>query len=128
MTESPTKGISKHWTPAQEALYSQSLATCKTFAQRDLVISVRDLLKYDLRTKAGKRALTRGQLRIAVATDEDIEEMASIAIAAENEKRIKEGMTIEELLPLQEANVKDLKKLRAKIRLRGIKRSELECR
>ena len=128
MTEPTTKGISKYWTPEQGEIYSQALASCKTFAQRDLVMSVRDLLKYDLRTKAGKRAIARGRLRIAVATDEDIEEMASIAVAAENEKRIKEGMTIEELLPLLEAEVEVWKKLRAKIRTTGIKRSEIECR
>lgn len=121
------KGLSKYWTPEQEELYSQALASCKTFTRRDLVMSVRDLLKYDLRTKAGKRAVAKGRLRIAVASDEDLEEMASIVVVAENEKGIEKGMTIEELLPLQEAKVEYLKKLQAKIRTKGIKRGELEC-
>lgn len=119
------EGLSKYWTPEQEELYSQALASCKTFAQRDLVMSVRDLLKYDLRTKAGKRAIARGRLRIAVASDGDIEEMASIVVVAENEKRIEKGTNTWELLPLQAAKVEDLKKLRSKIREKGIKKEEL---
>ena len=122
------KGLSKYWTPQAEEHYERVLAGCSTYAQRDLVMSIRDLLKYDLRTRAGKRAVTRGRLRIAVATDEDLEEMASLAVVAENDRRIERGMTVEELLPLQEAKVEELKKLRAKIQGRGIKRSELTCR
>ena len=123
------KGVSKYWTPEKEEHYERVLAGCLTYAQRDLVMGVRDLLKYDLRTRAGKRAVTRGRLRIAVATDEDLDEIASFAVVAENDRRIEKGMTVEELLPLQEAKVEELKKLRAKIREKGIKKEELlECR
>lgn len=121
------KRLSKYWTPQAERYYERLLASCKSFAQRDLVMGIRDLLKYDLRTKAGKRAVAQGRLRIAIATDEDLEEMASLAVVAENDKGIEKGMTIEQLVPLQERKVEELKRLRAKIKSRGIKRSELEC-
>lgn len=120
------KGVSKYWTPGQEVLYQNALSEARSFAQRDLIMSVRDLLKYDLRTRAGKRAVTQGRLRVAVATDEDLEEMASIAVVVENDKGIQKGMTIEQLEPLQELKVEELKRLRAKLRRRGIRRSELE--
>jgi len=121
------KGVCKTWTPQAEEHYERVLAGCSTYAQRDLVMSIRDLLKYDLRTRAGKGTVTRGRLRIAVATDTDLEEMASFVVVAENDRRIEGGMTVEQLLPLQEAKVEELKKLRAKINRRGIKRSELAC-
>ena len=121
------KGVSKYWTPEQERGFNQMLASSQTFAERDLVMSIRDLLKYDLRTKEGKRAVTKARLRIAVATDEDIEHMAALQVGLENKEGIERDMTVEELLPLQEARVEVLKKLRAKMRHRGIKRSELAC-
>ena len=121
------KGLSKYWTPEAEEHYKRLLAGCESFAQRDLVMNVRDLLKYDLRTKAGKAAVAQGRLRIAVATDEDLEEMASLAIVAENDKGIEKGMAIEQLEPFQELKVKELKELQTRIRTRGIKRSELKC-
>jgi len=121
------KGVSRYWTPETEEHYKRVLASCLTYAQRDLVMGVRDLLKYDLRTKAGRRALAREQLRIAVATDEDLEEMASYVVVAENNKGIEKSMTVSDFLPLQEAEVNKFKKLRAKIRERGIGESELEC-
>jgi len=128
MTEPTTKGISKHWTPNQEENYSKVLASCQTFARRDLILSIRDLLKYDFRTKKGEKAIARARLRLAVASDEDLKEMAALQVGLENTERIEKGMAREELRPLQEARLEDLKKLRALVRLRGIKRSDLECR
>jgi len=120
------KGVSKYWTPKQEKVFTQMVASSQTFAERDLVMSIRDLLKYDLRTKEGKKAIARGRLRLAVANDEDLEELAALQVGLENKERIEKGMTREELLPLQEARVEVLKNLRAKIRHRGIKKGELE--
>ena len=121
------KGVSKYWTPEQEEGFKKMLASSQTFAERDLVMSIRDLLKYDLRTKEGKRAVAQTRLRTAIASDQDLEDLAALQVGLENKERIDKGMTIEELLPLQEARVEKLKKLRAKILHRGIKRSELEC-
>ena len=121
------KGVNQYWTPQAEELYERLLATCRTFAEQDLLMSIRDLLKYDLRTREGKRAVAQARLRIATATDEDIEELAALQVGLENKEKIDNGMTIEELLPLQAGRVGVLKKLRAKVREKGIKRSELKC-
>lgn len=121
------KGVTKYWTPEQERGFTQMLATARTFAERNLLMSISDLLKYDLRTKQAKRAIARGRLRLAVASDEDLKELAALQVGLANKERIEKGMTMEELLPLLEARVEVLKKLRAKIRARGTKRGELEC-
>lgn len=104
------KGLSKDWTPEEEALYQSWLASCHTFAERDLMISLRDHLKYE-----GKRAIAQGRLRLATATDEELEEVAKL------EEQLGGGGSAFVVYRL-----KELKKRRAEIREKGIKRSELE--
>lgn len=108
--ESPSKGVSKYWTPAAEEKYERLLAACHTFAERDLIMTIRDLLKYDLRTKEAKRAVEQGRLRLAVATDEDLEELVRLQCQMRGGESNSPDKTLEEL-----------KALRAKIRERGIR-------
>lgn len=112
------KGISKYWTPEAENHYRKLLASSQTFAQRHLIMTIRDLLKYDGRTKEGKRTVAQGRLRIATATDADIEELAKL------EAQMKDGGGSDSVPD----KIEDYKKLRAQIRERGVKGGELECR
>ena len=112
------KGLSKSWTPQSEKHFERLLATCRTFAARDLVMSLRDILKYDLRTKESKRAVAQARLRLASATDNDLRQMAELELAIAGEDSFE---TVPE-------KVEELKKMRAKIREKGIRKSDLECR
>ena len=113
-----TKETSKYWTPEAEQHYKRLLAGCRTFAQRHLVMTVRDLLKYNGRTKAGKRAIAQGRLRLAICTDEDLRELAYLEI-----------ITTEPIdFNKQAENFNSYKKLQEHIREKGIKGGELECR
>jgi len=64
------KGLSEDWTPEEEALYQSWLASCRTFAERYLVMICREHLKYE-----GKRQAAQCRLRLATATDEELEEV-----------------------------------------------------
>ena len=111
------KGISKHWAPEHEEHYRGLLVGCRTFAERHLLMTVRDLLKYDGRTKEGKKAIAQGRLRIATATDDDLEELA----------RLEQGMPGRDKHSSVSERVVELKKERGEIRAKGVKRGELEC-
>ncbi|MBA7685928.1 hypothetical protein ES703_94359 [subsurface metagenome] len=111
------KGLSKYWTPEQEEHHRKLLATARTFAERDLIMSIRDLLKYDLRTKEGKKAIAQRRLRIATASDKELEQMAKL------EAQIRGNGS-----PLfMKFSLAGFKIIRAEIREKGIKRGELEC-
>ena len=68
--------VHRCWTPEREAHFNMVLAQPMTFALRHLIMSVRDLLKYDGRTREAKRAIAQGRLRLSVASDEDLKELA----------------------------------------------------
>lgn len=106
------KGVCKTWAPEQEELWARRLKGCRSFAERYLVMSVRDLLKYDGRTKQAKRAIAQCRLRLATATDQDLEEIAKLE---------------SEMLPRQSVAeiLEELKKTRTEIKGKGIKGSEL---
>ena len=110
-------GVSKYWTPEAEEYYNGLLAGCRSFAQRDLIMTIRDVLKYDGRTKAGKRSMARARLRIATASDEDLAEMAILRATGAH------SATREEI----QKEVDELVKIRAKIREKGIRKGELQC-
>jgi len=112
------KGISKTWTPQQEEHYKEVLASCHDFAGQYLTMTIRDLLKYDARTKEGKRAIAKARLRLATATDDDL---ANLAIL---EGALAGNTTMEVVL----GRLGDLEKARAKARQKRIKKEELECR
>ena len=119
------KGVSKTWTPGQELEFEESIKRCRTFAERHLALLIRDVLKYDGRSKEGTRAMAQARLRLATATDEDLEELAELEVrqAVERPGEIpglhRASLVVEKL--------GHLKNTRAEIRQKGIKRSELEC-
>jgi len=112
------KGVSKYWTPEAEERYKRLLAGCRDYAVRELTTNLRDLFKYDGRTRAAKRARAQANLRMATATDEELKQLAKLEVELMGENYI--GTVLERF--------EELKKRRADIRKRGIKRSELECR
>lgn len=111
-------GLSKYWTPEQEEHYQKLLAGCRTFGLRHLIMTVMDLLKYDGRTKEGKRAIAQGRLRMITATDEDLNEIA----------KLESMMSSEEPRPLVAERLEELKKERAELQAKGIRRIDLKCR
>jgi hypothetical protein len=107
--ELSSKGVSKYWTPAAEEKYEKLMAACHTFAERHLIMTIRDLLKYDGRTKQAKKAIAQGRLRMATATDEELEEL----------------VRLESLMPgsencSPEERLQEYKTLRAKLKEKGI--------
>ena len=118
MVEPMTKGLSKYWTPKQEELWARRLKNCRTFAQQHLTMSLRDLLKFDKRTKEGKRAIAQGRLRLTVATDRDLEELVELEMQMLGGDKSRSAAD----------QLEDYKGLRTKLKERGIERSELGCR
>jgi len=119
------KGIAKTWTPGQELKFEELIKHCRTFAERHLTILLRDVLKYDGRSKESKRAMAQARLRLAIATDKDLKELAELQVrqAVESPGEIP-GLLRASLV----ANFLSLlKNDRDKIKQEGIKRSALEC-
>ena len=109
------EGISKQWTPEQEELWKKRLRSCRTFAQRHLTLLIRDLLKYDRRSRESKKRFAQARLQLAVASDRDLEEMAKIIC-----QMPAEGKPIAFSEELEEQ-----KQSQARIRERGVKPQEL---
>jgi len=119
------KGVCKYWTPGKELEFEERIKRCRTFAERHLTMLIRDLLKYDGRSKEGKRAMAQARLRLTVATDEDLKELVELQVRQVAERP-------GEIPGLHRASlVADflghLKKVRTEIKEKGIKRSELKC-
>jgi len=119
------EGISKEWTPGKELEFEERIKHCRTYAERHLTMLIRDILKYDGRSKEGKRAMAQARLRLTVATDEDLKELAELQVQAAERPGEIPGLHRASLVA---ENLGHLKKTQAEIRERGIKRSELECR
>lgn len=111
------KGLCKTWTLDQEELWARRLRGCRTFAERHLTMSIRDLLKYDARTREGKRAIAQSRLRLATATNEELQEIARLEV------EVKDGGGIDAM----PRKLQHLKQIQAHIKEMGIKRSKLEC-
>ena len=119
-------GVSKYWTPGQEMEFEHRLKGCRTFAEKHLVMLTRDLLKYDGRSKAAKRAFAKARLRLVMASDKDIEEMAELEAGMQRDKP-------GEIPGFARANftarrVKELEKTRTKIKTSGIRKEQITCR
>lgn len=110
MTE---KGIAKTWTPELEKHFSKVLDMKLPFVQREFITSIRDLLKYDGRSKAARKARARRRLRLAFSSDEELLELAT-----------QELLFFKDSTPPEE-KLKELKEVRDTIKQRGIKKSEL---
>lgn len=119
------KGLSKYWTLGKELEFEERIKRCRTFAERHLTMLIRDLLKYDGRSKEGKRAMAQARLRLATATNEDLKELVELQVrqVAERPGEIP-GLHRASLVA---ENLGHLKNTRAKIKEKGIKRSELKC-
>lgn len=111
------EGIHRHWTPQKESRSQRVIDSAPNFATRHLLMTLRDMLKYDQRTRAGKRALAQAKLRLATATDKDLEELTQLKVHLFGEADVG---TVEEVLD-------QLNKDRARVRKEGFKRSEIEC-
>jgi len=111
------KGISNYWTPKVEEKYNRLLADCLTFAERHIIMTLFDQVKYDQRTREGRRGRAQARLRLGTATDENLEEMAKLAVILDEEENA--GTVAGKL--------ENLKERRAEIVKRGIKRRDLEC-
>jgi len=110
-----SKGTTKYWTEEQEREFEQRLAECKTFAERTLVMTIRDLVKYDARTREGRQAVAKARLRLATASDDDLEELARLQVSLGGDHP---GETVSQALVR-------LKAARQGVRERGVTREEL---
>jgi len=108
-------GINPTWTEVQEAGFKRYLEVCNDFALRHLIMMIRDLLKYDQRTKEGKRAVSQARLRIATATDDELEKLANLQAQ-------KTGSADPQALSLA---LTQLTQLRDTLRKKGIKKGDL---
>ena len=119
------KGISKHWTPGKELEFEELIKRCQTFAERHQTMLIRDVLKYDARSKEGKRAMAQARLRLAVATDEDLKELAELQ-ASKKEEKPGEIPGLHRASSVAEG-LGRLKRIRDEIRERRINKEELLC-
>jgi len=111
-------GITRDWTPGMELRFELALNGHMSFAKRHHLMFLRDTLKYDGRSKEGKRALHQASLRLAIATDVEIWEIAELHTtqAAERAGEIS-GPERSKLVSRQ---LEILKGLRTSIREKGI--------
>lgn len=109
------KGISKQWTPSLEAHFELQIRRSRTFAQRHLTLLIRDLLKYDHRSRESKKRFAQARLRLLTASHRDLEEMAQIII-----QMPAEGKTV-----IFNDELTKLKQLQARIKERGVEAEEL---
>lgn len=120
------KGVHKTWTPGKELEFEERIKRCRTFAERHLTMLLRDVLKYDARSKEGKRAMTQARLRLAIASDEDLKELAELEVSKERERPGEiPGLHRASLVATKLGH---LKNDRAKIKEKGIMKEGLRCR
>lgn len=109
------KGISQYWTEAQEAYWERCLGACNNSAERHLVTTIRDVLKYDQRTKEGKRAIAQARLRLVTASDDELEALAKLEarIAGQGDPQYASRA------------LESYKQLRERLREKGIRKEEI---
>ena len=69
-------GVNSNWAETDEARWNDLLVSVETFAVKHVLLLFRAIIKYDLRTVAGRRAIKQARLRLATATEDDLREMA----------------------------------------------------
>lgn len=94
----PEKGLRKCWTPILEMefdylLNGPNMSGPNCFARRHVITSLQDTLKYDGRTREGKRALASTRLRIATATNEELREISELWHFLEDDGSIEECLS-----------------------------------
>jgi hypothetical protein len=119
------EGISKYWTPGREMEFEHRLEGCRTFAERHLVMLTRDVLKYDGRSKAAKAAIAQARLRLAVASDKDLEEMAELEARMQKDNPGEIPGFAKAIFRAQKK--RELQNTRAKIQQAGIEKEKIVC-
>jgi len=120
------KGVSKYWTLAKELEYQERLKRCRSFAERHVTLLMHDIMKYDGRSKQGKRVLAQAMLRIATASDRELREIAELETDMDEEERGEiPGLTRATVMA---QNLEILLKARAEIKQRGIREEQLRGR
>jgi len=76
-------GINQYWTQVQETEWEMRIRACRSFAEKHLAILMRDVLKYDGRSKEARRAKTQANLRLATASDAELLELANLEVSME---------------------------------------------
>lgn len=82
-------GLRRCWTPELEMKFNfflngPAMSGPGSFARRHVILSIRDMLKYDGRTREGKKAAVAAELRLAIATNDELEEIAEISHSLED--------------------------------------------
>ena len=62
-----------------EAGFQKALSGTRSWAERHFAMMMGTLLKYDYRTKEGKKAYARIRLSLVTATDQDLQELAELS-------------------------------------------------
>ncbi len=109
-------GIATIWTPELEASFQERIDTAPNFAAKHFAMTLRDLLKFDHRSKAFRRALAQAQLRMATLTDKECEQLAVLRSFLPGKTR---DMLIDEA-------TRKVKELRDRVIIAGINKEELE--
>lgn len=118
------KGVHRYWTPKQELIWGMRIRAARSFAETHIAMLMRDVIKYDGRSKEGRRAMAQARLRIALASDAELKELAELEASMTEETPgwipgLDRAFRVTERLG-------ELKQERAKIKEEGIKSSELE--
>ena len=98
-----------------DSLHLTLLRSCRTFAERMFVNMICITLKYDDRSREAKRAKARWRLALAMATEEELRQMANF----EHELFKEDGIT-------RETRLNKFRSLRDKIIREGINKKDLE--
>jgi hypothetical protein len=69
------KGILSTWTPEQETYFQWLIDSTKSFAERYMISSTRNFLKYDSRSRESKKAMAKLHLMLVMASDEELTEL-----------------------------------------------------
>jgi len=77
------KGVNQYWTPAQETAWEMRIRASRDFAEKHLAIIMRDVLKYDGRSKEARRAKTQSRLRLVTASDAELLGLADLEVSVE---------------------------------------------
>ena len=117
-------GVNRYWTPEQELIWEARIRAARSFAQTHIAMLLRDVMKYDWRSKESRRPKAQARLRIALASDADLKELAELEVSIEETNP---GWIpgLDRALRVTE-RFGELKEQRAKIKEEGIKSIYLE--
>lgn len=117
-------GVNEYWTPKQELIWGMRILAARNFAETHMAMLLRDIMKYDWRSKESRRPKAQARLRIALASDANLKELAELEVSIE-EKNPGWIPGLDRALRVTE-RFGELKEERAKIKEEGIKSIDLE--